>query len=82
MGGNDQETVVTITLKELDNTSTNIEVNESDLKEDDPEIINKMIDQKDPFSFFDTGKSRIFRELFVELGRAATMALFVFFSIF
>lgn len=46
-GGNDQETVVTITLKELDNTSTIIEVNESGLKEDDPEIINKMIGQKE-----------------------------------
>ncbi|MCM3654856.1 SRPBCC family protein [Metabacillus litoralis] len=46
-GGNDQETVVTITLKELDNTSTIIEVNESGLKEDDPEIVNKMIGQKE-----------------------------------
>lgn len=46
-GGNDQETVVAITLKELDNTSTIIEVNESGLKEDDPEIVNKMIGQKE-----------------------------------
>lgn len=46
-GGNDQETVVTITLKEMDNTSTIIEVNESGLKEDDPEIVNKMIGQKE-----------------------------------
>ncbi|QNG61696.1 SRPBCC family protein [Bacillus sp. PAMC26568] len=43
----DQETVVTITLKELDHTSTIIEVNESGLKEDDPEIVNKMIGQKE-----------------------------------
>ncbi|MEK4534656.1 SRPBCC family protein [Peribacillus sp. FSL K6-1552] len=42
-----QETVVTITLKELDNTSTIIEVNELGFKEDDPEIINKMIGQKE-----------------------------------
>ncbi|MDQ0271700.1 SRPBCC family protein [Cytobacillus purgationiresistens] len=47
-GGEDaEETVVTITLKELDNTSTIIEVNESGLKEDDPEIVNKMIGQKE-----------------------------------
>ncbi|MGG3498224.1 SRPBCC family protein [Peribacillus simplex] len=46
-GGNAQETVVTITLKELDNTSSIIEVNESGLKEDDPEIIKKMIGQKE-----------------------------------
>ncbi|KQU19448.1 hypothetical protein ASG65_23915 [Bacillus sp. Leaf13] len=46
-GGNGQETVVTITLKELDNTSTIIEVNELGFKEDDPEIINKMIGQKE-----------------------------------
>ncbi|MEJ9229898.1 SRPBCC family protein [Peribacillus butanolivorans] len=42
-----QETVVTITLKELDNTSTIIEVNELGFKKDDPEIINKMIGQKE-----------------------------------
>ncbi|MFD6440734.1 SRPBCC family protein [Peribacillus sp. NPDC060186] len=42
-----EETVVTITLKELDNTSTIIEVNELGFKEDDPEIINKMIGQKE-----------------------------------
>ncbi|MGE7766375.1 SRPBCC family protein [Peribacillus sp. NPDC096540] len=46
-GGHGQETVVTITLKELDNTSTIIEVNELGFKEDDPEIINKMIGQKE-----------------------------------
>ncbi|MFJ7511461.1 SRPBCC family protein [Peribacillus simplex] len=43
----DQETVVNITLTELDKTSTIIEVNESGLKEDDPELINKMIGQKE-----------------------------------
>ena len=41
------ETVVTITLKELDATSTIIEVNETGLKEDDPEIVNKMMGQKE-----------------------------------
>ncbi|WP_260285529.1 SRPBCC family protein [Peribacillus aracenensis] len=46
-GGNDQETIVTITLKESDKMSTIIEVNESGLKEDDPELINKMIGQKE-----------------------------------
>jgi hypothetical protein len=33
----DEEMIVTITLKELDNKSTIIEVNESGLKEDDHE---------------------------------------------
>ncbi|KRF62611.1 SRPBCC family protein [Peribacillus butanolivorans] len=42
-----KETVVTITLKGLDNTSTIIEVNELGFKEDDPELINKMIGQKE-----------------------------------
>lgn len=46
-GESDEETVVTITLKELDNTSTIIEVNESGLNEDDPEIVNKMLGQKE-----------------------------------
>ncbi|WP_438315505.1 SRPBCC family protein [Sporosarcina sp. FA9] len=41
------ETVVAITFKELDATSTIIEVNETGLKEDDPEIINKMMGQKE-----------------------------------
>jgi uncharacterized protein YndB with AHSA1/START domain len=45
-GGYGQETVVTISLKELD-TSTIIQVTESGLKEDDPEIVNKMIGQKE-----------------------------------
>ena len=46
-GGNGQETVVTITLKELDGNSTIIEINEAGFKEDDPEIVNKMIGQKE-----------------------------------
>ena len=46
-GGEDQGTVVTIIFKELDNSSTVIEVNESGLKEDDPEIVNKMMGQKE-----------------------------------
>lgn len=46
-GGYDEETVVTITLSELDYTSTMIEVNESGLKENDSEIVNKMIGQKE-----------------------------------
>jgi uncharacterized protein YndB with AHSA1/START domain len=43
----DEGTVVTITLKELDHSTTMIEVNESGLKEDDPEIVNKMMGQKE-----------------------------------
>ena len=46
-GEDHQETVVTITLKELDNTSTIVEVNEAGMKEDDPEIVNKMLQQKE-----------------------------------
>jgi uncharacterized protein YndB with AHSA1/START domain len=46
-GEDKQETVVTITLKEMDNASTIVEVNESGLNEDDPEIVNKMIQQKE-----------------------------------
>ena len=42
-----QETVVTITLTGLDNVNTVIAVNESGLKEDDPEIVSKMIGQKE-----------------------------------
>ncbi|SFC91272.1 Uncharacterized conserved protein YndB, AHSA1/START domain [Bacillus sp. OV322] len=46
-GGRGQETIVKITLKKLDDTSTIIEVNEAGLREDDPEIVNKMIGQKE-----------------------------------
>jgi len=46
-GGYGQETVVTITLTGMDNMNTIIEVNESGLKEDDPEIVSKMIGQKE-----------------------------------
>ncbi|WP_430787529.1 SRPBCC family protein [Virgibacillus flavescens] len=42
----DAGTVVTISLKEQDK-HTIIEVNESGLKEDDPEIVNKMMGQKE-----------------------------------
>lgn len=42
-----EKTVVTITLKELDNSSTIIEVSESGFRKDDPEIVTKMIGQKE-----------------------------------
>ena len=42
-----EETVVTITLKELDAEITVIEVNESGLNENDPEVLNKMLGQKE-----------------------------------
>jgi uncharacterized protein YndB with AHSA1/START domain len=45
-GGPGEETIVRIALKELDNTSTIIEVNESGFKADDPELVNKLIGQK------------------------------------
>lgn len=40
------ETEVTMTLKELDDKSTIIEVIESGFNENDPELINKIVDQK------------------------------------
>jgi uncharacterized protein YndB with AHSA1/START domain len=43
----DQGTIVTITLTELDDKSSMIEVIESGLKEDDPEVVNKMMGQKE-----------------------------------
>ncbi|WP_423410280.1 SRPBCC family protein [Heyndrickxia sp. MSNUG] len=46
-GAENQETIVTITLKEMDDTSTVVEVSESGLRADDPEIVNKMIQQKE-----------------------------------
>lgn len=46
-GRDDEETVVTITLSKLDHTSTMIEANELGLKENDPDIVNKMIGQKE-----------------------------------
>lgn len=45
-GEEGQETIVTITLTEVD-TSTMIEVIESGLKEDNPEVVAKMIGQKE-----------------------------------
>ena len=41
------ETVVTITLKEVEPTITVIEVKEVGLNENDPEIVNKMLGQKE-----------------------------------
>jgi uncharacterized protein YndB with AHSA1/START domain len=46
-GEDDQETFVSITLIESDNLSTIVGVIESGLKEDDPELVNKMIGQKE-----------------------------------
>ncbi|WP_066389441.1 SRPBCC family protein [Neobacillus mesonae] len=40
------ETEVTMTLKDLDDKSTIIEVIESGFNENDPELINKIVDQK------------------------------------
>ena len=46
-GESGEETVVTMTLKELETDSTVIEVNESGLNEEDPEIVNEMLGQKE-----------------------------------
>ncbi|MFE8701497.1 SRPBCC family protein [Cytobacillus sp. FJAT-54145] len=43
----DQETVVTISLTELENGSTRIEVNESGFNEGDPDLVKKMLGQKE-----------------------------------
>jgi uncharacterized protein YndB with AHSA1/START domain len=43
---NDEETLVTITLSEVDHQSTIIEINESGFKEEDPDIVTKLIGQK------------------------------------
>ncbi|GIM45322.1 ATPase [Collibacillus ludicampi] len=42
-----EETVVTITLKELDTTGTIIEVNEKGWKKDDDSLISKLLGQKE-----------------------------------
>lgn len=46
-GENGQETVVQIMLIEVDDSTTIIEVNESGLKENDPELVDKMMGQKE-----------------------------------
>ena len=46
-GGENQETIVTITLEKLDELSSIIKVVESGLQENDPEIVNKMLGQKE-----------------------------------
>jgi uncharacterized protein YndB with AHSA1/START domain len=45
-GGEGEETFVTITLESIDPTTTIIKVNESGFKEDDPDLLNKMVGQK------------------------------------
>lgn len=46
-GGYGQETIVTIILNELDHGDTLIVVTETGLKEEDPEVVNKMLGQKE-----------------------------------
>jgi uncharacterized protein YndB with AHSA1/START domain len=46
-GANEEGHVVTITLKELDHTSTIIEVNEEGFNENDDELISNLIDNKE-----------------------------------
>ncbi|WP_442598686.1 SRPBCC family protein [Neobacillus sp. D3-1R] len=45
-GGNGDETIVTISITELDASTTAIEVTESGFKEEDPQLLNKMVGQK------------------------------------
>ncbi len=42
----DNETIVTITINELEKMNTIIEISESGFKEEDPEVVNMMTDQK------------------------------------
>ena len=46
-GANGEGNIVTISLKELDNSSTIIEVNEEGFKENDDELISQLIDNKE-----------------------------------
>jgi uncharacterized protein YndB with AHSA1/START domain len=46
-GATGEENVVTITLKELDNTITTIEVNEEGFKENDDTLISTLLGQKE-----------------------------------
>jgi uncharacterized protein YndB with AHSA1/START domain len=46
-GANEEGHVVTITLKELDNTNTIIEVNEEGFNENDDELISNLLDNKE-----------------------------------
>jgi uncharacterized protein YndB with AHSA1/START domain len=46
-GGEGQETIVAITLEKLDKSTTIIQIIESGLKENDPEMVNKMLGQKE-----------------------------------
>lgn len=46
-GSNGEGNVVTITLNELDNSSTIVEVNEEGFNENDADLINNMVDNKE-----------------------------------
>lgn len=50
-GPTNEEHIVTITLNELDNSNTIIEVNEEGFKENDDEIIHKLLDNKEGWVF-------------------------------
>ncbi|MBS4174397.1 SRPBCC family protein [Bacillus sp. FJAT-49736] len=50
-GPNDAENKVTISLKEVDPSTTIIEVNEDGFKENDPELVFKLIDNKEGWVF-------------------------------
>jgi uncharacterized protein YndB with AHSA1/START domain len=50
-GANGEGNIVTITLKELDNTSTIIEVNEEGFSENDDELLSQLLDNKEGWVF-------------------------------
>ncbi|CRK83052.1 SRPBCC family protein [Neobacillus massiliamazoniensis] len=50
-GANGEGNIVTITLNELDNTSTIIEVNEEGFSENDDELLSQLLDNKEGWVF-------------------------------
>lgn len=47
----DQETDVTILLREIDSTSTAVEITEAGFSEEDSELVNKLLGQKEGWLF-------------------------------
>lgn len=50
-GPSEEEHLVTIALKELDDTSTLVEVNEEGFEESDGELLHKLLDNKEGWVF-------------------------------
>lgn len=50
-GANEKGNIVTISLKEVEHSNTIIEVNEEGFNENDPELVHKMLDNKEGWVF-------------------------------